>query len=130
MKYDTTVHLPSQIDALIGSFQKADIPGMERSLDNIKTIIKDKKFRGVLNDYQLNKLDKIDELQKKAALAIKTINTSKSFSDLYIDIDEIKNDFIQSMEGLERDYWNNVKEFITLYIHEEPKEEPDDSDDG
>lgn len=127
MKYDTTVHLPSQIDALINNFQKADIPGMERSLDNIKIIIKDKKFREALNDYQLKKLNKIDELQKKAVIAVKTIKDSKSFSELFIDIDEIKNDFIQAIEGLERDYWNNIKEFITLYVHEEPKEEePED----
>ena len=128
MRYDVSMHIPSQIEALIQSFQKADIPGMERSLDNIKTLVKDKKFKQILSDYETNKKTKIDEILFKSLQAAKTIAEAKTFSDLYIDVEEIKNDCMAALEALEREYWNDIKDYVTLYFHEEPKTEDDEKE--
>ena len=123
MKYDISTHLPSQIEGIMIAFQKADIPLLERSLNNIKNLVKDDKFHKDIKDYQDKRVNKIEELTNKAFDAAKTINDAKSFSELYIDIEEIKNDLITAIETIEQDYWDHIKEYITLYINEEPKDE-------
>lgn len=129
MKYDVSGHLPSQIDGLIQGFQKADIPLMERSLDNIRNLVKDSKLKDALDGYKNARLDKVAELEKKALDAAKTIRESKTFSDLYIDLEEIKNDLLAALEQMEREYWNTVKELITSYVNEEtPSEKTEETD--
>jgi len=126
MKYDVSTHLPSQIEGLMIAFQKADIPLLERSLNNIKNLVKDDKFHKDIKDYQDKRMKKIEELSSKAFEAAKTINDAKNFSELYIDVEEIKNDLITSIETIEQDYWDHIKEYITLYINEETKEDEDE----
>ena len=122
MKYDVSMHLPAQIEGMMNSFQKADIASLERSLSNIINLIKDEKFHRDIKDYQKKRMEKIEELSKKALDATKTIKESKSFSELYVDIDEIKNDLVSSIEVVELDYWDHIKEYITLYINKEENE--------
>jgi hypothetical protein len=126
MRYDVSLHVPQQIEALLNGFQKADIPGMERALDNIKTLVKDKKAKQALEDYLKEKKMNIDKIQQKSKEATKTILQAieaKDFSDIYIDFNEIAKDFGEALEMLERDYWNHIKDYVTLYFYEEPKTE-------
>ena len=125
MKYDINIHLPAQVEGLMNSFQKADVAALERSFNNIKNLIKDEKFHNDIKDYQEKRMKKIDELSKKAFDAAKTINDVKSFSELYVDIEEIKNDLIGSIELVEQDYWDHIKEYITLYLNKEENSNPD-----
>jgi len=125
MKYDISMHLPSQIEGLMNAFQKADVPFLERSFNNIKNLIKDEKFQSDIKDYQDRRMKKIEELSKKALDAAKTINEAKSFSELYIDIEEIKNDLVSSIESVEQEYWDHIKEYITLYLNKEENNDPD-----
>lgn len=126
MKYDVGGHLPSQVELLMVCFQKADIPGLERALSNIRNLVKDKRFQKALSDYDKQKLAKINEINDKVFDAAKTIMDAKSFSELYVDVEELKNDLIKSLESVELDYWDHVKDYITLYLNKEDVEEEDD----
>jgi len=126
MKYDLNIHLPAQLEGLMLSFQKADIPTLERSLSNIKNLIKDQKFQSDIKEYEKKRVEEIDRLTKKAYDAVKTIDNAKDFGELYVDIEEIKNDLIASVDLIEQEYWNHIKEYITLYIDTKPEEIKDE----
>jgi hypothetical protein len=133
MKYDVSNHIPTQIELMLVSFQKADVAGLERALDNMRNIVKDKRFHAALDDYNKERIDKINALNTKALDAAKTIVSAKNFSELYIDVEEIKNDLVSTLDGIEKDYWNHVKDYITLYINQEPVDVDtvvDELDDG
>jgi hypothetical protein len=124
MKYDVGMHIPTQVEALMIAYQKTpvDVPAMERALDNLKNLIKDKKFTKDLDDYSKKRLNQITELTGKALDAAKTIAGAKSFNEIYIDVQEIGKDLTMAMDSIEKDYWNHIKDYITLYLHEEPRE--------
>jgi len=103
MKYDVSMHIPTQVEGLMIAFQKADVPGLERSLENIKNLIKDNKFHNDIKEYEMQRIKKIEGLGKKALEAAKTISEAKSFSELYVDVEELKNDFMSSLELVEKD---------------------------
>ena len=132
MKYDIGMHIPTQVEGLMIAFQKADVLAMERSLDNLKNLVKDKKFLKDLNDYQKKKIEQINQLTVKALDAAKTIVGAKSFNEIYIDVQEMGKDLTMAMDIIEKDYWNHIKDYITLYLNEEqePGENTDDERTG
>jgi glutamine synthetase adenylyltransferase len=134
MKYDTTVHIPSQVDSLLLSFQKADIPAMERALDNIRNLAiteKNKNFKKALDEYKAKKQQSTKRIEEEALAGAKAIlQQSKTLNEIFVIIENIKNNVVIALEELERDYWNNIKEITLLHIHEEPKEELDEDVEG
>lgn len=128
MRYDVHGHLPTQVELLMVSYQKADVPGMQRSLDNILAIVDNKKFHSVIDKTMQEKLCKAEEMKKKAEEAVKTLLQAKNFSEIYIDLEEIKKDFIAALEMLEKDYWHDVIEMITSYVETTSSEEQNNED--
>ena len=126
MKYDVSMHLPSQVEGLMLAFQKADVPFLERCLNNIVNLVKDDKFQKDIKEYQERRMKKIEELTSKALDAARTVKDAKSFSELYVDVEEIKNDLVSSIDLVEQDYWDHIKEYVTLYLHEETKADNDE----
>lgn len=137
MKYDISMHIPTQVEALLVAYQKnpVDIMGMERALDNIKNLVKDSKFHKDIGDYQKKRLEGLEQLAKKAFDAAKTIQKAKNFNELYIDVQEIGKDLTMAMDSIEKDYWNHIKDYITLYLNKseqgvDDKVEEDVDDEG
>jgi hypothetical protein len=126
MKYDIGMHIPTQVEALMVAFSKADVPAMERSLDNLKNLVKDKKFLKDLDDYNKKRFSQLDALNKKADDAVKTILSTKKFNELYVDVQEMAKDLTLAMDDIVKDYWNHIKDYITLYLYEEPKDVDED----
>ena len=118
MKYDVSAHVPSQVEALINSYQKADVPGMERAIDNINNLIKDKKFKDNLNKYKQERQQKIMDITKKALEGLKEILKEEDTSTIFIDVEEIRKDMYTLLEENEKGYWNALKEYVTLYLNQ------------
>jgi hypothetical protein len=127
MKYDVSGHMPSQVEALINSYQRADVPGMERAIDNINNLIKDKKFKDNLKKYDIERHEKITEITKKALEGLREILKEEDTSTIFIDVDEIRKDMFNLLEETEKGYWNAVKEYITLYINQEDETDEEQS---
>jgi len=86
-------------------------------------LIKDTKFKNDLDDYDKMRKDQLAKLSYKAIESIKTlIENHKNFNELYIDIEEIKNDLLVAMESVEKDYWKHIKEYVTLYLNKPEKD--------
>lgn len=128
MKYDVSMHIPKEVDGLLEAYRKPDVALMQRCLKNIRNLIKDKKFQSDLDDYAKKRLEQITNLTKKADDAVKMIITTKNFNELYIDVQEMGKDLTLAMDSIEQDYWDHVKDYITLYLHEEQKVEDDEGD--
>jgi hypothetical protein len=77
-----------------------------------------------LGDYSKQRLDKLNGLMVKALDAAKTILGTKDFNELYIDVQEIGKDLTLAMDSVEKDYWNHIKDYITLYLNGEEEDEP------
>jgi DNA repair ATPase RecN len=131
MKYDIGMHIPTQVEALLIAYQKnpVDLAGMERALENIKNLVKDSKFHKDLNDYSKKRLDQLNQMSKKAFDAAKTIASAKDFNEIYIDVQEIGKDLSLAVDNVEKDFWNHIKDYITLYLNKSEKDVDEESDD-
>ena len=126
MKYDVSGHTPSRIETLLAGYEKADVELMERSLENLKNIIKDKKFIKDIEHYDTERHTKIMDIQKKAINAARELLKKDDGSTIFIDIEEIKQDMMRLLEESEKGYWNAIKDYVTLYMNKEETEEEND----
>ena len=123
MVYDTNVHLMSQVELFLNFYSSGDVGGLIRCCDVIKDIL---EKEGV-NDLKKNveSWDKQKELEKlklvkgsikkildKADMAYKTIVEAEDGESLFIDVQEIQKDLMESLGVLERDYWDSVRKDI------------------
>jgi len=123
MVYDTNVHLMSQVELFLNFYSSGDVGGLIRCCDVIKDIL---EKEGV-NDLKKNveSWDKQKELEKlkivkgsikkildKADMAYKTISEAEDGESLFIDVQEIQKDLMDSLGLLERDYWDSVRKDI------------------
>ena len=124
MKYEIMAHLPQQLENLYNAFAQGDAALLDRILDNIKDIVKDETFQADLKDYDKERKEQFEKIQKKALEAIKTLSEAKDINEVYIDLKEIQDDFTAALNGMEGEYWDKVKEYISEYADQLKVEEP------
>ena len=123
MVYDTNVHLMSQVELFLNFYSSGDVGGLIRCCDVIKDIF---EKEGVVSlKKNIESWDKQKELEKlkivkgsikkildKADMAYKTISEAEDGESLFIDVQEIQKDLMDSLGLLERDYWDSVRKDI------------------
>lgn len=116
MKYDIKVHLPQQMENFLNAFAQGDADLMTRIKKNLEDLIQDKTFQKDIGDYDRNRQKKLDELMKKALDGVKTAVQADKLDEIYIDIEEIKNDLNAALVGIESEYWNNVRTYVVGWV--------------
>ena len=124
MKYELMAHLPQQLENLYNAFAQGDAELLDRVLDNIKDIVKDEAFQKDLKDYDKERNEQFETLQKKALEGIKALTDAKNINEVYIDINEIQKDFTGALNSMEGEYWDKVKEYISAWANQLNVEQP------
>ena len=124
MKYELMAHLPQQLENLYNAFAQGDAELLDRVLNNIKDIVKDETFQKDLKDYDKERNEQFEKLQKKALDGIKALTDAKNINDVYIDINEIQKDFTGALNSMEGEYWDKVKEYISEWANQLNVEQP------
>ena len=121
MKYDVSNHVPTQVELLMLAYQKTpvDVAGMDRALDNIKNLVKDKVFRDKLKAYDKERVELIEKQNQKAVDRTKKLDGFKFFTEWWVNAEAIREEYVGGLELIERNYWNHIKEYITLYLNRE-----------
>jgi len=121
MKYDVSNHVPTQVELLMLAYQKTpvDVAGMDRALDNIKNLVKDKVFRDKLKAYDKERVELIEKQNQKAVDRTKKLDVFKFFTEWWVNAEAIREEYVGGLELIERNYWNHIKEYITLYLNRE-----------
>lgn len=112
MEYDIKNHLAQQIENFLNAFAGADVQAMERIKRNILDIYKNSDSLEVvtnINGWDKKKQENITKLYQKAQESIKTLLETKNSEELFIDLDEIRNDLVNSFNELESDYWEGMR---------------------
>ena len=112
MEYDIETHVAQQIENFLNGYNAADIGTMERSKSNFKAIMKEAKKDKVIdsfNTWDKKKLDEMERIWKKATEAIKLITVTKKGEELFVDVEEIKQDLANSFNLLEGEYWDSIR---------------------
>ena len=124
MKYEIMAHLPQQLENLYNAFAQGDAALLDRVLDNIKDIVKDEAFQADLKDYDKERKEQFEKIQKKALESIKTLTEAKDINEVYIDLKEIQDDFTTALNSMEGEYWDKTKEYISKWADQLNVEEP------
>ena len=114
--YDIKIHLPQQMENFFQSFATGDLDALNRSFGNICSIIKDPGFQKDVKEYDSNKQKQSKMLLDKAREAVKTAVETKNMEELYIDLDEIKNDLNMALSNLEGEYWEVMRKYVAGWI--------------
>jgi hypothetical protein len=122
MEYDIKTHLGQQIENFLNAYAGADAAAMERIKRTIIDIYKNTPDDGNLiisiRGYDKRKQDELDKIKNKALDAMKTITQAKNLDELFIDLEEIKNDTIRALNLLETDYWDSLRGLFLKNIKE------------
>jgi len=113
--YDITIHLAGQIENFLNSYNAADIAAMSRVKENFKDICKNSELKTIvkqIEEWDKNKNTEINKIYKKAQTAIKTIMETKNGEELFIDLEEIKNDIVNNLNQLEKQYWDHIRNLM------------------
>ena len=116
MKYDLNIHIPQQLESFLNAWGNGDADSMARIKKNMDDLIKDETFQKDIKDYDSNRQKKLDELMKKALDGVKTAAQAEKLDEIYIDIEEIKNDLNEALAGIESEYWNSIRTYIVEWI--------------
>ena len=119
MSYDINIHLPQQIENFLNiiASPKPDVNQLERIKQNIINLIDDSDFQVDMNSFEKTRQSKTKELINKAIESVKTIASSKNTEELFIDIDEIRNDVTNALNVVESDYWTNIESYMIKYLN-------------
>lgn len=115
MEYDVKEHLGQQVEFFLNGFTGGDVGVMTRAKNTILDIYKNVDDNSIVlsvEDWDRKKQAEIDKLWKKALDAIKTLAESKDKEDIFIDIEEIRNDVLQALNQLEVDYWDSIRKLL------------------
>lgn len=112
MEYDITMHLGSQIENFLNSYDAADVETMIRITENYRDICKNSGLQKIVT--QLDEWDKYRQTEitntwKKARQGLETLLQTKNGEELFLDLEEIKNDVITSLNKLEKEYWDSIR---------------------
>lgn len=115
MEYDIKEHLGQQVEYFLNGFTGGDVGVMERAKNTILDIYKNMDDNSIvlsISDWDKKKQLEINKLWDKALEGIKTIAESKDKEELFVDIEEIRNDVIQALNQLEVDYWDSIRKLL------------------
>ena len=122
MEYDIETHVAQQIENFLNGYDAADIGIMERSKSNFKAIMetanKDKVV-GSIDTWDKKKIDEMEKIWKKATEASKLITVTKKGEELFVDVEEIKQDLANSFNLLEGEYWDSIRGLMLGSIQDE-----------
>jgi len=124
MKYELMAHLPQQLENLYNAFAQGDAELLDRILGNIKDIVKDESLQGYLKDYDTQRKERLEKIQKKALEGFKTLAEAKDINEVFIDYKEIQDDLTTALNSMETEYWDKVKKCITTWADRLNVEEP------
>lgn len=121
MEYDISVHIGQQIENFLNGYAAGDVGIMERTKSNMKELLDKSGLKQIvetLDKWDIEKPKELEKIIKKAKDALKVIAENND-SDLFIDLEEIKQDTINAINELEGKYWNRVRELILESVNEE-----------
>lgn len=121
MEYDIKNHLGQQIENFLNAFAGADVAAMERIKRTIMDIYHNTDDGSIvisIKEWDKRKQDEIQKLWDKASESLRTIATTKKKEELFIDVDEMKNDIVRSLNELESDYWESVRGLFLKSVKE------------
>jgi len=121
MEYDIKAHLGQQIENFLNAFANADVQAMERTKQNIVDIFSKSDNELVISsitDWDKKRQDEVQKVWTKASGALKTIAETKKNEQLFIDVDEIKNDVVGALNELEGDYWSSIRGLFLKSVKE------------
>lgn len=116
MEYDIKVHLPQQIENLLQAYASGDIETLTRVKDNLLDIIEEKTFQKDLKALDEEKIKHIDTIKKKAMDAVKLLSEVKTLDEIFVDVEEIRNDLVLGLNNAETEYWEGLKDYIIGYM--------------
>lgn len=122
MSYDVEGHVAQQIENFLNGYDAADIGMMERSKSSFKAIMETAKKNKVtdnMDSWDKKKLEEIDKIWKKATEALKLITTTKKGEELFVDIEEIKQDLASAFNVLEGEYWDSIRGLMLDSVKQE-----------
>lgn len=122
MLYDIKAHVPQLMDKfMVEDFREGDIAKLMQD----KTLV-----TKLLDSSDLNKkLDLIDserdkqkvENEKNVIKKLQDIcNNSNGIDEIWVDIDKVKNGYVEQVDHIERDYWETVIGELTRTINRIP----------
>jgi len=121
MNYDISVHLGQQMENFLNAYAAGEVEAMERTKSNIKDIMKNSDMKDVLDNidkWDNKKNSEITKIIKKAREALKEIASDENKKDIFIDVEEIKNDTIEALSTLEGEYWDSIRNLILKSVNE------------
>lgn len=121
MEYDISVHIGQQIENFLNGYAAGDVGIMERTKSNMKELLDKSGLKQIvetLDKWDIEKPKELEKIIKKAKDALKAV-TENNDNDLFIDLEEIKQDTINAINELEGKYWNRVRELILESVNEE-----------
>ena len=122
--YDITVHIGQQIENFLNSYDSADVETMIRVTDNFKDICKNSGLVQLvkqLDEWESYRKGEISKTWKKARQSLETLLGAKEGEELFIDIDEIKNDVIQGLNKLDKEYWDSIRGLMLRSVKNEER---------
>lgn len=122
MSYDIEGHIAQQIENFLNGYGAADIGMMERSKSSFKAIMETAKKENVVGSFDKwdkKKLEEMDKIWKKATEAIKLITVTKKGEELFVDIEEIKQDLANAFNLLEGEYWDSIRNLMLDSVKQE-----------
>lgn len=120
--YDITIHLGSQIENFLNSYDQADVETMVRVTDNFKDICKNAGLPQLvkqLDEWETYRKGEISKTWKKARQSLETLLTAKNGEELFIDMEEIKNDVVTGLNKLEKEYWDSIRGLMLRSVKNE-----------
>lgn len=121
MEYDIKTHLGQQIENFLNAFAGADVQAMERIKKTIMDIYKNTDDVSILlavQNWDKKRQDEVGKIWMKAKEGLKTIASTKNNEELFIDVDEIKNDIIKALNMLESEYWDSIRGLFLKSVKE------------
>jgi hypothetical protein len=132
MVYDVKNHFGQQVENFLNGFAAGDIGIMVRSLDNFKSLAESSDMKTVLSTLEKWDNEKnvgaIKNIHKKAMDAVKVISSSDNIDNIFIDIEEIKEDAENAFKELNGFYWEKVRSLMLKTVNDydfenEPEEQ-------
>jgi len=112
MNYDVKVHLGQQVENFLNGYAAGDKAILQRSITNISSIFEetgDASFKTAMEKMDKTRKDELQKIWNKAKDAMKLLADTKEGDAIFIDVEEIKQDVVDSLAKLETNYWDSIR---------------------
>lgn len=116
MSYDIRGHLPPQVELLLQCYQKMDVDGMNRCMDNIRSIVRDTVFISSLDEYDAELKKALEDIEADTMKQYKDTPGHTNFVEVYQWVSEMVKDVELRINKVHFDYWDNIKKYVLLYV--------------